>query len=355
MNNLILVLNPGSTSTKIALYRETECVFTQSIEHPMEQLERYDRISDQYQMRMELVLEALNAYGGRDLGLRAVAARGGLLPPGPGGARLVNDAMVQRLKEAPMHEHASNLAAMIGFEIASQYKIPCYIYDPITTDELCPLARISGLPQIPRVSTVHALNSRMVARNAAKELGKTYKDAKIIVAHIGGGVSYSAHLHGKMVDLVLADEGSFSMVRSGGLPAFDLLKLCFSGNFSQKEVSRLLRDKGGVGAYLGTTDGREVERRIMAGDEQAKLVYEALAYQAAKSIAQLSVVFCGDVDAVVITGGLANSKLLTDWITQRIRFIAPVMTAPGEHEMEALAAGILRVLNHEEEAPAYSE
>ena len=355
MERRILVINPGSTSTKIAVYCEKTCLFTEEIQHSAQELEGFACVADQYAMRCAHLLDALKKHGIEQSSLEAIAARGGLLPPGPGGARRVNRAMVERLRSAPLVEHASNLAAIMAYEIAQANGIEAYIYDPITTDELWEIARISGIPQIARTSTVHALNSRAAAREAAEQLGKPYEQANLIVAHLGGGVSYSAHLGGRMVDLVLSDEGSFSMILSGGLPASDLVKLCFSGRYTPKEVSQLVRGTGGVRAYLGTVDAREVERRIEAGDSQAKLIYDALSYQAAKSIAQLAVVFDGKVDAVVLTGGLAHSAMLMAEIKRHVAFLGPVYLVPGEREMEALASGILRVLDGVEQAGEYEE
>lgn len=355
MERYILVINPGSTSTKTAVYCEKTCLFTEEIQHSAQELEGFSCVADQYEMRCAHVLDTLKKHGIEQSALYAIAARGGLLPPGPGGARRVNQAMVDRLRNAPLVEHASNLAAIMAYEIAQANGIEAYIYDPITTDELWDAARISGIPQISRTSTVHALNSRAAARDVAEQLGKPYEQANLIVAHLGGGVSYSAHLGGRMVDLVLSDEGSFAMILSGGLPASDLVKLCFSGRYSPKEVGQLVRGSGGVRAYLGTVDAREVERRIADGDSQAKLIYDALAYQAAKAIAQLAIVFDGNVDAVVLTGGLANSAMLMEQIKRHVSFLAPVYIIPGEREMEALAGGILRVLDGEEVAGEYEE
>lgn len=351
----ILAINPGSTSTKLALYENDKEIFCNTLEHSAEEIEKYDKIQDQFEMRKNLVISSLLEKGYDIKSLSAVVGRGGMVPKVKSGAYKVNETMVNRLKFNPVIEHASNLGALIAYEIANEVNISAYIYDSVRVDELKDVARISGMPEIPRTSTSHALNSRAMAMKVAKMNGKKYSDMNFVVAHLGGGISVSVHEKGRMVDILADDEGPFSPERAGRVPCKELIDLCYSGKFDKKTMNKKLRGNGGLKAYLNTVDVREVEEMIERNDEKAKLVLEAMAYQVAKGIGDLSTVVEGKVDAIVLTGGIAYSKRITALIKKRVEFIAPVEIMPGENEMESLAMGILRVLKGEEEASEYSE
>lgn len=351
----ILAINPGSTSTKLALYENDKEIFCNTLEHSAEEIEKYDKIQDQFEMRKNLVISSLLENGYDIKSLSAVVGRGGMVPKVKSGAYKVNETMVNRLKFNPVIEHASNLGALIAYEIANEVNISAYIYDSVRVDELKDVARISGMPEISRTSTSHALNSRAMAMKVAKMNGKKYSDMNFVVAHLGGGISVSVHEKGRMVDVLADDEGPFSPERAGRVPCKELIDLCYSGEFDKKTMNKKLRGNGGLKAYLNTVDVREVEEMIERNDEKAKLVLEAMAYQVAKGIGDLSTVVEGKVDAIVLTGGIAYSKRITALIKKRVEFIAPVEIMPGENEMESLAMGIQRVLKGEEEASEYSE
>jgi len=353
MTYKILAINPGSTSTKIAIYEDERELFTTSLEHSPEEIEKYDSIQDQFEMRRDAVLNFLEEKGFDIRELAAVVGRGGMLPPVKTGAYEVNELMLKTLRERPYMEHASNLGAPIAYEIAKAAGVKAYIYDSVRADEMTDIARISGMPDIPRMSTSHVLNTRAVAMKVAKKYGKRYDEMNFVVAHLGGGISLNVHEKGRIVDIVSDDEGAFSPEGSGRVPCRLLIELCYSGKYDKKAMLKKLRGNGGLKAYLGTTDARKVERMIEAGNEKARLVYEALAYQVAKNIGELATVVAGKVDAIILTGGLAHSKMLTSWIKKRVEFIAPVEIVAGENEMESLAYGILRVLRGEEEARIY--
>jgi butyrate kinase len=355
MNYNILAINPGSTSTKIALYENEKEVFCKTLDHAAEEIEKYDKIQDQFEMRKNVVLSFLMDNGYEVNKLSAVVGRGGMVPKVKSGAYKVNEAMVNRLRNNPVVEHASNLGALIAYEIANTVGVSAYIYDSVRVDELIDLARISGMPEIPRTSTSHALNSRAMAIKVAKMYGKKYTDMNFVVAHLGGGISISVHEKGRMVDIIADDEGPFSPERAGRVPCKELIDMCYSGKFDKKTMNKKLRGNGGLKAYLNTVDVREVEKMIESGSEEAKLVLEAMAYQVAKGIGDLATVVEGKVDAIVITGGIAYSTRMTSWIKKRVQFIAPVEVMPGENEMESLALGTLRVLKKEETAEEYTE
>lgn len=355
MSYKILAINPGSTSTKIALYENDNEVFCKTLNHPVEEIEKFNKIKDQFEMRKELVLSFLKENNYDINELDAVVGRGGMLPPVKSGAYKVNEVMVDRLKNNPVFEHASNLGALIAYEIANPLGIPAYIYDSVRIDEMKDIARISGMPDIPRTSTSHALNSRAMIFKAAKKHNKTYSDMNFIVAHLGGGISLSVYEKGRLVDIVSDDEGPFSPERAGRVPCKGLIDLCYSGKFDKRTMQKKLVGNGGLKAYLNTVDAREVEKMISEGNEEAKLVYEAMAYQIAKAIGELATVVDGEVDAIIITGGIAYSDMLTSLIKKHVKFIAPVEIMPGENEMESLVLGTLRVLKGEEAARDYIE
>jgi butyrate kinase len=339
----------------VALYADEKEVFVHTLDHPVEEIQKFERVQDQFDFRKNVILDLLKENGVDLKDLSAVVGRGGLLPPVESGAYKVNETMVDRLKNRPVVEHASNLGALIAYEIVESMEIPAYIYDSVAVDELLDIARISGMPAIPRASFSHALNSRAMAYKVAEKYGKEYADMNLIIAHLGGGISVSAHEQGKMIDIISDDEGPFSPERSGRVPCNKLIDLCFSGEYDKKTVKKMLRGKGGITAYLGTVDAREVEKMIADGNEEAALVYEAMAYQISKGIGELSTVLKGKVDAIIITGGIAYSKVMTTWISDRVSFLAPVEIMAGENELESLAYGALRVLNGEETAKTYIE
>lgn len=351
----VLAINPGSTSTKVALYDNLAEVFVETLDHPVDEIQKFDRVQDQFDFRKDVIMSCLEKNDVQPNELAAVVGRGGILPPVKSGAYKVNEVMVDRLRNNPLVEHASNLGALIAYEIATPLNIPSFIYDSVAVDELSDIARISGMPVIERASMSHALNSRAMAHKVAEKMGKAYEDMNFIVTHLGGGVSLSAHEKGKMVDIVSDDEGPFSPERAGRVPCNKLIDLCYSGEYDKRTMKKMLRGKGGIGAYLGTLDAREVEKMIADGNEEAGLIYEAMAYQISKSIGEMATVLKGNVDAIVITGGIAYSKMMTEWIKERVSFIGPVEIMAGENELESLAYGTLRVLKGEEEAREYAE
>lgn len=350
----LLILNPGSTSTKIALYEGENPVFVESITHSAEDLAPFERISDQADFRRQVLLATLEKHGVQPSDLTAIVSRGGLLPPLRAGAYEINDDMVWQLMNKPVNEHASSLGAIIARELSVQAGIPAYIYDAVTVDEFIPIVRYSGLPEIERSSIGHHLNMRAAAMRYAKEQGKAYDACTLVVAHLGGGITVSVHEGGKTIDLVNDEEGPFSPERSGGVPCPPLVRLAFSGEYEKAALLKKMKAQGGLLAYLGTTDAREVEAKINAGDAYAKEVYEAMALGVAKSIASEAAVVSGKVDAILLTGGIAYSELLTGWIRERVKFIAPVVVFPGENEMESLALGGLRVLRGEEKVHTFT-
>ncbi len=351
----ILAINPGSTSTKIAIFDNDKSVMETVLRHPTEEINKYDKISDQFEFRKNVILDTLNENGINITKFNAVVGRGGLLKPIQGGTYEVSEKMLEDLKIGVLGEHASNLGGILANEIAKQLNIPAYIVDPVVVDELEEVARVSGMPELPRKSIFHALNQKAVARLAAKELGKTYEESNIIVAHLGGGVSVGAHKQGKVVDVnnALDGEGPFSPERAGGLPVLDFARLCYSGKYTLDEIKKKLKGKGGLVSYLGTNDAREVTEMIQKGDKNALLIYQAMAYQVAKDIGSCGAVLKGKVDAIVLTGGIAYDKDFVEWISKKVSFIAPVKVYPGEEEMVALTEGALRVLKGEEEAKVY--
>lgn len=351
----ILAINPGSTSTKIALYDNEKEVFETTLRHPSEVIDQFEKIFDQYDFRKNVILETLNEQGINLTKLSAVVGRGGLLKPIEGGTYQVDENMLKDLKVGVLGEHASNLGGIIAYEIATQLNIPSFIVDPVVVDELQPVARISGMPEIERKSIFHALNQKAVARRYAKEVGKDYHDINVIVAHLGGGISVGAHLKGRVVDVnnALDGDGPFSPERTGGLPIGDLAKMCFSGKYTHDEIKKKIKGKGGLVAYLDTNDGREVFKRIEAGDKNAELIYQAMAYQVAKEIGMCATVLKGDIDAIILTGGLAYNSTFSGWITESVEFLGKVVVYAGEDEMSALAEGGLRVLRKEEETRFY--
>lgn len=358
MHDRLLIINPGSTSTKIAVFDDDTPLFTETLRHSAGDLARFRNVAAQFAFRRDLILEALASHGVPLSSLTAVVGRGGLLRPVPGGTYRVNAAMMKELAEARYGEHASNLGALLAHEIAQAAGgVPAFIVDPVVVDELEPVARLTGLPEMNRRSTFHALNQKAVARRAAADLGRPYTDVNLVVVHLGGGISIGAHRRGRVIDVnnALDGEGPMSPERAGTLPSLALVHLAFSWKHTLREIGRMLVGQGGLVAHLGTNDARKVEERIAAGDEAARNVYEAMAYEVAKEVGRAAVALEGRVDRIVLTGGLAHSSLLTGWIAEQVAWIAPVAVYPGEDEMAALAAGALRVLRGEEPAGTYEE
>ncbi len=353
----VLVINPGSTSTKIAVFEGNKELCGKTIRHSTEELAPYKNITDQYEFRKNKVLEALKEKDIPIESLHAVVGRGGLLKPIEGGTYKVNEKMIEDLKVGVLGEHASNLGGIIANEIAKLAgDIPAFIVDPVVVDEMDKLARYSGRPEIWRKSIFHALNQKAVARRYAAEIGKKYEELNLIVAHLGGGISVGVHRKGKVIDVnnALNGDGPFSPERAGGLPAWDLIEIALSGKYTRNELKKFLAGKGGIVAYLGINDMRKVQDEISKGNEEYREVYEAMAYQVAKEIGAGATVLKGEVDAIIITGGLAyDDEFFVPWLKERVGFIAKVVVYPGEDEMKALYEGAVRVLSGEEEAKIY--
>jgi len=346
----ILVINPGSTSTKVALFSDENLLFEKKIQHSTKEISVFSRIIDQYEFRKNIILNFLEEKKVDLSILNAVVGRGGLLRPIPSGTYRINTKMIEDLKKGERGEHASNLGALLAYSIAEKLSIPAYIVDPVVIDEMKPIARISGMPEISRLSLFHALNQKAVARKAAADLGKRYEKTNFIIAHLGGGISVGIHCQGKVIDVnnALNGEGPFAPERSGGLPVGALVELCFSGKFTKEEILKKITGKGGLTAYLNTNDVREVLKKIEQGDKYAKLILEAMAYQVAKEIGAGATVLKGQIDAIILTGGIAYTTEFVNLIKDRVSFLALVMVYPGEEEMIALCSGALRVLRGEE-------
>lgn len=350
-----LIINPGSTSTKIGVFDDTTEVFVGTLRHSAEELTQYETIIDQYEFRKNMIMGELEHRNIPLSSLQGVVGRGGLLKPIEGGTYTVTEKMVEDLKVGIQGQHASNLGGIIALEIGTECGIPATIVDPVVVDELQDVARISGLPGIERKSIFHALNQKAVAKRYCRELGKPYEEVNLIVAHLGGGISVGAHHRGRVIDVnnALDGEGPFSPERSGSLPVASLVKLCYSGKYTHQQLRQKITGKGGMVAYLGINDGREAKRRMDEGDREAGLVYQAMSYQVAKEIGMCGAVLKGKVDAIILTGGLAYGEELTGWIRERVEFLGRVVVYPGEDEMLALCEGGLRVMDGTEEAKIY--
>lgn len=355
MSYKLLMINPGSTSTKIGVYEDEVEVLVETLRHSSEEIGKFKSIFEQLNFRKEVILNLLKEKNFDIKGLDAIVGRGGLLKPIEGGTYAVNEAMINDLKIGVLGQHASNLGGIIASEIAKSLDIPAFIVDPVVVDEMMDVARISGMPEIERISIFHALNQKAVAKRYAKENSKKYEEINLIVAHMGGGISVGAHKAGKVIDVnnALDGDGPFSPERSGGLPVGDLAKMCFSGKYTFEDIKKKINGKGGFVAYLSTNDAKEVIDKAEAGNEKCKLIFEAMAYQVAKEIGKCAAVLKGDVDAIILTGGIAYGKAMVSYITERVEFICPVVVYPGEDELLALAQGGLRVLNGEEKSREY--
>ncbi|MCX6278232.1 MAG: butyrate kinase [Bacteroidetes bacterium] len=352
----VLAINPGSTSTKIAVYHNIEPIFLKNIKHTTEELAPFAKITDQFEFRKNIILQQLKDADMQINDLQAVVGRGGLLKPIPSGIYKVNEAMIADLKNSPLGEHASNLGGLIAHDLVkSMPNASAYIVDPIVVDEFDDIARISGHPLLQRISIFHALNQKAVAREYAKSTHRKYEDLNLIVVHLGGGITIGAHQKGRVIDVNqgLDGEGPFSPERTGTLPVGDLVRLCFSGKYSLKEVQKMVKGEGGLVAYLGTNNAYDFEKIVDAGDKNAELIYHAMAYQIAKYVGEMFTVLKCEVDAILITGGIAYDKGFVNWIQERVYKLAPVHVFPGEDEMKALAINGLMVVRGELEVKEY--
>lgn len=351
----ILVINPGSTSTKVAVYLDRAQQWVESISHSQEELASFADIYSQMGFRSDLVMKCCQEHGDKTTDFDAVVGRGGLLPPIRTGAYEVDENMLDCLKNRPQLHHASNLGAPIAYTIAKEAGVKAYIYDAVAVDEMEEIYRITGIKGIERYGRGHNLNMRAAVLNLCEQKGIDYKQHNIMSVHLGGGISVGLFEKGTLVDMISDDEGPFSPERSGGLPAFKVVDYCYNKFETQADMMKELQRKGGLISHFGTSDSREVEKMMMDGDEHAKLVYDAMILNIAKNIAKLSVDVNGQLDYIVLTGGMAFSRYVTDGITERVQFIAPVEVIPGEKEMDSLAFGVLRVLNGEETARIFEE
>jgi butyrate kinase len=351
----ILVINPGSTSTKVAVFEDENEILSENIHHSAQQLSHFNDILGQFQFRLEAIESIISKSNYNLADFDAFVGRGGLLRPIPSGTYIVNDCMIDDLRAGVQGEHASNLGAILVKELGNKYNKPAFIVDPVVVDEMKPVARLSGHPYLPRKSIFHALNHKAVARKAAHQLNLPYEKVNLIIAHLGGGISIAAHCGGRVVDVnnALDAEGPFTPERSGTLPAGDLVRFCYNGAYRRDSVLKMIKGNGGMIAYLGTNDMRLVEKKIDNGDNFAALVIDAMIYQVSKEICSLAAVFCGKVDGIVLTGGIAHNHRFVDSVKSRCSFLAPIFVFPGEQEMEALALGALRILKGVEQAKEY--
>jgi butyrate kinase len=346
MISKILAINPGSTSTKIAYFENLNCISSKSLQHSAHELSSCGCVMGQYDLRRQAVYNYIKSVGIEQSNLSAIAGRGGLLRPLKGGTYKVNKAMLSDLRTGKYGEHASNLGAILAYDVAEPENIPAYIINPVVVDEMWPVARYSGLHSISRKSVFHALNHKSAAMRACVQIGKKYEEASLVVVHMGGGISVAAHLNGFVVDVNNAlEEGAFSPERSGSLPVLQLAELCFTKGSTYSEVKKQLVGKGGLVSYFGTSDCLEISNMAASGDKEAANVLEAMSYQISKEIGAYSTVLRGKVDAIVLTGGLAHSSLITDSIMEKVSFISQVVVFPGEDEMLAMAEGIQRVFD----------
>jgi butyrate kinase len=352
----ILAINPGSTSTKFSVFHNEQEIKAHAVAHTAHELSRFKSIIDQESFRSGIIAGGLRKDGFDLKDLHAVVARGGLLKPVPGGVFLVNERMLDDLRSCRYGIHASNLGALLAQGVALQAGCKAYIVDPVVVDELDEVARLTGLPEIKRRSIFHALNHKSVAREVAARMGKEYDQCNFIVAHLGGGITVGAHCRGSVIDVNngLDGEGPFSPERSGKLPAADLAALCFSGKYTHDQIRKKIAGQGGLTAYRGSNSMQDLKKAVQDGDRQARLLFEALAYQVSREIASQSATLKGRIDRIILTGGLANDEDLVNCIKTRVGFLAPVEVIPGEREMLALAQGVLRVLNQTESAREYN-
>ena len=356
MSVLSLIINPGSTSTKIGVFEDENLLFEETLRHSTEEISQYATIYDQKDFRKKIITDLLAEKNFDIKSLNMVVGRGGMLKPIPGGTYAVTDELLNDLKIGRQGQHASNLGGILAREIGDEIGVPSYIVDPVVVDELQPVARYSGVPELPRTSVFHALNQKAVAKRYAKECGKEYESLRLIVVHMGGGVSVGAHINGKVVDVfnALDGDGAFSPERAGAVPSGALIKMCFSGKYTEKEVYSKIVGKGGFNAYLGTNDMRTVTKMANEGDEKAIEAKEAFLYQVAKDIGSMACVLEGKVDQIIVTGGIAYGPEVIANLKEKAEWIAPFTVYPGEDELLALAEGALRVITGEEEPMVYT-
>ena len=350
-----LIINPGSTSTKIGVFEDETLLFEETLRHSTEEIASYASIVDQKDFRKQIILDLLKEKAFYIHSLQVVVGRGGMLKPIPGGTYAVSDGLLEDLKIGKQGQHASNLGGILAREIGDSIGVPSYIVDPVVVDELMPISRYSGVPELPRTSVFHALNQKAVAKRYAKEQGKAYDSLNLIVVHMGGGVSVGAHEKGRVVDVfnALDGDGAFSPERAGAVPTGALIKMCFSGEYTEKEVYKKVVGNGGFNAYVGTNDMRDVEKMVQGGDQKAAEVREAFIMQVAKNIGSMACVLKGQIDQIIITGGIAYDKVVVGGLKERAGFLAPITVYPGEDELLALAQGALRVMSGEEKAMEY--
>jgi len=352
---ILLAVDPGNTTTKIGIFRNDKSVHTTSVSHDDSVLGKFKCVYDQKSYRAGLILKELASAGFKTGDLSCCVGRGGILKPLKSGTYRVNKKMLGELAEAARGEHASNLGAAIADEIASMAGLPAFIVDPVCVDEMADIARISGWSEINRESISHALNMKAVAKRHAKNMGKSYSELRLVIAHLGSGISMSAHENGMMIDVINPrDEGPFSPERAGGMPSLLLAKKCFSGKYNYKSLEKILFGGGGLYSYLGTRDLKKVEEMIAGGDKKACLIYDAMVYQIAKFIGEMCTVLCGKLDTILLTGGMAHDTRLCEEIKKRAGFLGKITIYPGEDELQALAEGALRVLRGEETALEYT-
>ena len=352
----ILALNPGSTSTKVSVYDDETCVFTNTIRHDTSLLMQYGSVLNQKEFRLECILKSMDEVKIDRSTIDAIAGRGGLLKPIESGVYPINQKMLEDLHSMTAAVHASALGAIIAHELSQSFSVPAYVVDPIVVDEMDRYAKLSGMPGIERFSLFHALNQKAIAKRLAAQLGKPYENCRFIVAHLGGGITVGAHRYGRVIDVNdgIDGEGPFTPERTGAVPAIPVIHMCFSGEYTEQEMIDKVASKGGMKAYLGTTDLQEVQKMINEGDEFAALVLDSMAYQVSKEIGAMAAVLEGLIDAIILTGGLAHSSRFTGAIKQRVDKLAPVHVFPGEDEMLALTSGVLRVLRGTEKPAQYS-
>ena len=350
-----LIINPGSTSTKIGVFEDETLLFEETLRHSTEEIAQYATIVDQKDFRKNIIINLLKEKDFDIKSLGMVVGRGGMLKPIPGGTYAVTDDLLEDLKIGKQGQHASNLGGILAREIGDEIGVPSFIVDPVVVDELCDIARYSGVPELPRTSVFHALNQKAVAKRYAKENGKKYEDLNLIVVHMGGGVSVGAHCKGQVIDVfnALDGDGAFSPERAGGVPSGALIKMCFSGQYTEKEVYKKIVGNGGFNAYCGTNDMRDVEKMVNEGDMKAEEIRRAFIFQMVKNIGSMACVLKGQVDQIVVTGGIAYDKAVVAGLKEASEWIAPFTVYPGEDELLALVQGGLRVMNKEEAAKEY--
>ncbi len=350
----ILVINPGGTSTKISVFEDEKEIIKDSIFHEQKDLEKFNTVFDQMEYRKSLIIKTLDRNNFDMKELDAVSGRGGLMKPIPGGTYRVNEQMVEDLRSAINGEHASNLGAALAYEIGKEQSIPSFVVDPVSVDEFDDISRITGIKEIEKKSWLHSLNHKAVSREVAKGMGKKYKDCNFISAHLGSGNSIVAHKKGKMIDGSGGrSDGPFSPERSGGLLAYQLVKLCYSGKYTQSEMINKISNTGGFYDYLGTKDMVKIQKMVEEGDKYATLIFDAYVYQIAKEISMFGASLFGEVDKIILSGGIARSQMVVEGVKKRVEYLAPIEVVPGEMEMEALAKGVTRVLTKEEVAKDY--